>query len=113
MKEELLSEVMEREAWLKKVIAEKEKALQTAPSGRLRYNRFGDRIQYYHRTDPKDTVGKYIKKEERDLAAALAQKDYDNKVLKQAKEEKFPIGMNAHCIWRGQVFCIRTLQCLM
>lgn len=44
-------------------------------------------MQYYHRTEPKDTSGKYIRSEDHKLAEALAQRDYDNQLLKLALRE--------------------------
>ena len=84
---DLQMEMEKRKIFLKQVAAESKKGLLNAPEGELRFNRHGNSVQYYCRYDPKDTSGKYIRKKDRKLAAALAQKDYDRKVLKQASEE--------------------------
>ena len=44
-------------------------------------------MQYYHRTNPKDLNGKYIPAKDLKLAQALAQKEYDTKVLRAAEKE--------------------------
>lgn len=64
-----------------------EKSLQNAPEGFLRIGRRGTRTQYYHRTNPKDSTGKYIRTTDTPLAHALAQKDYDTKVLRATEQE--------------------------
>ena len=77
----------DRERELHRIIKEKELALKHVPGGSLRYNRRETGFYYYLREDPKDPTGKYIKEKDRKLAAALAQRDYDGKVLELAKKE--------------------------
>ena len=43
--------------------------------------------RYYHITDPKDTIGKYIAKEDREIANKLAEKDYLKKLKKEVEAE--------------------------
>lgn len=76
-----------REEQLMKWKREKEKALKTAPQGSLRICRNGERVQYYWRTDPKDFNGNYIRNEDQEFVRKLAQKDYDQKVLKAVEAE--------------------------
>ncbi len=73
---------------LQKLINSKQAALISAPDGSLRATkgRHSD-FQYYYRQSPHDKTGIYIKKENIDLAAALAQKQYDKKVLNIAEAE--------------------------
>lgn len=84
MNNQLTTELQKRKQLLEGIITEKRNALQNAPDGELRFNCHGKRVQYYCRTDPKDTVGKYIKTSDHDFAITLAQKDYDKKVLNLA-----------------------------
>lgn len=84
----LLEEAKNRKDLLEQIIAEKEKALETAPKGYLRYCKSGNRIQYYHRNDPKDYSGTYIRSEQKKLAEKLAQKDYDQRILAAAQKER-------------------------
>ena len=91
MNHQLTLQLQKRKSYLEKIIAEKEEAISHSPEGLLRFNRNGNRIQYYCRTDPKDTVGTYIKKQDLSLAAELAQKTYDKKIKKLALEELYQI----------------------
>ena len=68
-----------------------EQELNNAPDGFLRISQNPKRIQYFHRTDPKNLTGKYIKKQDINLARALAQKDYNQKVLRAIEQELLAI----------------------
>lgn len=68
-----------------------ESALKHAPNGFLRINRRGKRVQYYHRTDPKDTSGTYICQGNLEFARELAQKDYNTKFLHSVERELLAI----------------------
>lgn len=76
-----------REQYLLQLRKEKEKALAKAPEGYLRICKHGNKMQHYHRKDPKDFSGTYIKEKDIRLAQRLAQKDYDKKVLQSADRE--------------------------
>lgn len=86
-----------REKQLLQLKKEKEKALKSAPEGTLRICRHGDRTQYYHREDPKDCNGVYIREKEIALAQKLAQKDYDKKVLSSIEKELNAINKYFSC----------------
>jgi hypothetical protein len=64
------------------------KRLEEAPEGQLRISNRNGMIQYYCRNSTSDRCGKYIKKADSQLPAQLAQKEYDNEVIKAIKEEK-------------------------
>lgn len=53
-----------RETHLLELKKEKEKSLLSAPEGNLRISSHKNRTQYYHRTDPKDFNGIYIKEKD-------------------------------------------------
>lgn len=76
-----------RKNYLLQVKKEKEKSLRTVPEGTLRVCSHGKRTQYYYRNDPKDFNGVYIRSKDVELAKKLAQKDYDQKVLRAAEKE--------------------------
>lgn len=76
-----------RENQLQQLKKEKEKALLKAPEGSLRLCKHGSKTQYYHRNNPKDFNGVYIKEKDMGFARKLAQKDYDKKVLCSAEKE--------------------------
>ena len=85
---ELNALVTARTKYLSELITSKKNALERVPQGSLRANPHGKTYQYFHRTDNTDSNGKYLKTNERELAASLAQKEYDTKVLKSAEKEK-------------------------
>ena len=63
--------------------------LAQAPSGNLRVSYTGKYRQFYLRNDPGDGIGTYLPRKDRDIAAALAQKDYDSKLLAElVKQQK-------------------------
>lgn len=66
---------------------EKEKALKGTPEGTLRISGGKEKPLYYHRMNPKDHNGTYIKDADISVAIKLAQKDYDKKVLRAAEQE--------------------------
>ncbi len=86
-REEILHAVYKRMEQLEKVICYKEKSLQQQCEGKLRIQKKGNGYQYFLRTDPKDTNGKYIPLSKRNLAIGIAQQDYDEKLISAAKKE--------------------------
>ena len=85
---ELRKELELREQFLKQLEAEKLKALAHAPDGFLRASKRGKGVQYYLKTDETGSNGKYLKQEESNLIRALAQKEYDSKILKAVMDER-------------------------
>lgn len=69
------------------LLEKKENELQKAPAGSLRISKSGKTIQYYQITEAGDTHGQYIHTKNYKLAKALAQKDYDLKLLATLKKE--------------------------
>ncbi len=76
-----------RKLFLEKLIVDIERSLLKAPEGKLRFSRRGKNVYYYCRMHSSDTTGQYIFKKDIASAAALAQKDYNEKVLATAKKE--------------------------
>lgn len=85
--EQVKSLLEAREKKLKQWKKEKEKALENAPEGLLRINYNSGRAQYYLRKDPKDASGTYIPRKEGKFVNQLAQKDYDQKILRTLEKE--------------------------
>lgn len=79
--------VKEREKKLAQLIQEKEAALKNSPKGSLRVNKHGRGFQYYWYTSSEKHNGVYLKHSEQALVKALAQKEYDQKVLRCAYKE--------------------------
>ena len=85
--EELRTILEKRKEYLLQIKRQKEKSLAKAPEGRLRVCSRKGKPQYYRRSDSQDLKGEYIKKNDHRMVMALAQKDYDQKVLKAGEEE--------------------------
>ncbi len=77
----LYTEAVKRKNAIELILCRLRKDLSTAPEGTLRITRNRKSFQYYHRHSSQDPQGIYIKREDDPLAAALAQKDYDTKLL--------------------------------
>ena len=58
-------------------------SLKDAPIGRLRVSMSNGNPRYYHCTEKGDSVGNYICKSNLQLAQRLAQKEYDQKAMKE------------------------------
>ncbi len=80
-------EIIARKEYLTGIIADKKKSLSNAPEGSLRISAKGDHPYYYLMREKGDTKGKYIKASDIEFAKALAQKDYDLRVLQAAEKE--------------------------
>lgn len=85
--EQIKNQLKEREKVLIQMKKEKEKALSKAPEGKLRVCHNEERTRFYQRLNSKDFNGVYIKGKNHKLAQALAQKDYDEKVLRAVEQE--------------------------
>lgn len=79
--------LIKREQMLKELIKKKQQALKKVPEGTLRANKHGRGIQFFHFISDDKPSGVYIKKSNIKLAKELAQKEYDQKVLKRAEKE--------------------------
>lgn len=65
-----------------------EKSLRKAPEGTLILSKSNGTVQYYQKTDGGQKKGSYINKKDWKLAAKLAQKDYDQKILKEIEKQQ-------------------------
>lgn len=83
----LVNSIKQRIAELEQVLIEKETSLEQAPKGKLRFVKRGNSLQFYHKQDCTVAEGIYLKRAEDSLAAALAQKDYDCKLVSELKAE--------------------------
>ena len=81
----ILPAVDNRKTLLSKRIAEKEKALRNVPKGRLRVSG-GTRNLYYY-TDEQKESSRYLGQQELEKARKLAQRDYDQKILRLSQKE--------------------------
>lgn len=69
-------------------IAKLQQSLDHAPEGSLRVIRNRRQYQFFHRLSKQDKKGTYILRQNRELAARLAQKDYDGKLLEALNEQQ-------------------------
>ena len=77
---------------LNEALAQLKKTQKNQPAGHLRIAQKGpNRNYFYHYTSPDDFNGKYIPKKQIELAKALAQKDYNLKLIKQIEKEIFAL----------------------
>ena len=84
-----LDELNERLITIEKIIRIKEKNLENAPNGRLRISIEENNTRYYFRHEGGNTNGKYLRTPNNVLVKQLAQKTYDEKILKNLKTESF------------------------
>lgn len=80
----LSQELVPRMEFLRRVIREKEQALQNAPTGTVNICKMYGRKQYYLNENGQRS---YIKDSDRQLVQSLCQKDYDLRVLRSAQKE--------------------------
>ena len=84
----LLKESLEnRLSKLEPLLAEKIKACEKAPLGRIRIAQRRGHPNYYHVTERGSLKGKYIPKKQLHLATQLAQKDYDSQLMPLLRTE--------------------------
>ena len=71
---------------LEKIVRSKDTSLQQPLEGKLRVQKRKNSYQYFLRTDPKDINGKYLPSSKRKIAARIAQREYDEKLVAAAKK---------------------------
>ena len=77
---------------LKEVVAKAKKRLNKVPEGNLRVRNWKGVVEYYYRNTKNGSYnesrenGRYLRKNEMDLACKLAQRDYDICVIQRAEE---------------------------
>ena len=81
----LLELLVEEQKRLETIIMKVKNRLKDAPTGTLRLSKSHHQLQYYRCTKEKKT-GIYINKKNIGIARQLAQKTYDEKVLKLAEK---------------------------
>lgn len=73
--------------FIRDLIPQVEKSLKNAPSGTLRISMKGKSARYYFRHSGGDFNGEYLSKPNMQLVTKLAQKSYDQKLIKSLKKE--------------------------
>ena len=92
----LTIELKKRKAYLENLQLNIKNQLENMPDGRLRISNDRGNLRYYYVTEGKDPSGKYITKENRNLASELAQKDYIKKLYVEVEEELQDIDQYLH-----------------
>ena len=83
----VLTSISHRIRYLHDVKTKKESQLNKTVTGHLRVVRTGKRVQFFLRERPDDRSGRYIRKKDIGIAKAIAQKDYDVKLLAVVSHE--------------------------
>jgi hypothetical protein len=83
----LVKSIKARKIEIERGLKEREYTLRGAPAGTLRITMKGQYLQYYHRVNPSDIIGVYLNRAQDSFAFALAQKDYDSKLIGELKTE--------------------------
>lgn len=81
----LKEKLLEEQGRLARIIEVVQPRLECAPEGTLRLSKSNSYIQYYHCTE-ENKIGKYIAKGKEELVRKLAQKSYDEKILRLAEK---------------------------
>ena len=71
---------------LEKILEKTSEELKDAPSGKLRLSSSNKCVQYYHCVPGERKNGQYLPREKKKLAYRLAQKSYDEKIMKLAEK---------------------------
>lgn len=84
---QLIPELEKRKEFLERLHIFIDQQLKNMPPGKLRISKNRGVPRYFQVTESKDTTGKYLTKENYELAKKLAEKDYLNKLMKEVKSE--------------------------
>ena len=85
--EKIIESMKRRVKILKTAIKVAEREKDRFPKGRLRVSQTRNQIRYYQVESSEHFSGEYITKENKDIAKALAQKDYNGEFLRNAQNE--------------------------
>ena len=85
--DKLMSIIYERKNELEKACSLLKSEIEKSPKGCLRISASRGSTQYYHKTTSKNPVVKYIPKSDINLVYLLAQKNYDQKLMKELNKE--------------------------
>lgn len=80
----LKEKLMKEQSWLENIFDQAEARLKQAPPGSVRLSKRKNGMQYYHCLPGGKKNGTYIPRANRELSQRLAQKSYDEKVVKLA-----------------------------
>ena len=78
-----------REEYLDELIRNKTIAIGNAPQGTIRATSSGNKYMYYYLAPGEKGSGRYMNAADRSFAATVAQRQYDEKVIKAATREEY------------------------
>ena len=84
---QVISNLEKRKEFLERLLSFINQQLKNVPPGKLRISKNRGTPRYFHVTEAKDTTGRYLTKENHELARKLAQKDYLSKLQKEVESE--------------------------
>ena len=87
MSDQLQRILLSRKQYLEGLLNNKNELIEVAPNGSLRTSTCHGSTSFYIITETKDTKGKYLPKNNMETIRALAQKDYDQRVIGAAEKE--------------------------
>ena len=82
-----LTNLLSRKKYLNEVVSKKKDSLQNIPEGKLRTSTVKGHYRYYHVLDAQKSRSRYLKQKDIQLAHDLAQKDYDQRIIKSGEDE--------------------------
>jgi len=85
--EDLRKDLEVRKLMIEKQLIKLKKRIDAAPPGTLRLAKSHNHDQFFQKLSPKEDTGAYIPQKDKVLAAKLAQKDYDTKLLEVLKQQ--------------------------
>lgn len=92
---------------LEKILVKARRRLEHAPQGHIRIRRWKGKTECYYREEgDSNKNGRYLRKGESEIATNIAQRDYDQKLVKQAEER---IQAIQHFLQRYEETCPKKL----
>ncbi len=82
-----VNNLLKRADYLKKIIAEKEKAIRNVPDGRIRISTSHGITQFFYSCPKWNIKRKYMTAKDQEMVRMVAQREYDEAILKSAKAE--------------------------
>ena len=97
----LSEQLAKRKEELRRASLVAEKRFAKAPEGKLRISRSNKYVRFYNVTGDDSKSGKYISSKETEIAARLAQKEYDNEILRKTDKELYCIELYENIVKKG------------
>lgn len=109
--EDVLKVLIKEQKRMENLLQKLQKQTEQMPEGHLRISTSHHSSQYFWRQGEEETRGIYIKKHERELARLLAQKDYDETVLKMLSDRKKKLDALIATYQSGEIATVYDSMC--